>query len=163
MSGWTRASSTGARSSGRLRRTMHPQTPHQRKTASPAAGAGHAGDDALGNLPYNPCGCEIAVQKGSTPSNTAPPAVGCAVRTKEKISDAALFPDVSGHQGGAALPGAGKGLAICRAHAAPGAAGRGAGEGEEQPLPSPDGSGTLSHKGRGIPPGHTNILKIPII
>ena len=33
---------------------MHPQTPHQRKTASPAAGAGHAGDDALGNLPHNP-------------------------------------------------------------------------------------------------------------
>ena len=46
--------------------------------------------------PYTPCGCEIRVQKGSNPSNTAPPAVGCAVRTKEKISDAALFPDVSG-------------------------------------------------------------------
>ena len=28
------------------------------------------------------------------------------MRTKEKISDAALFPDVSGQQGGAALPGA---------------------------------------------------------
>ena len=56
--------------------------------------------------PYTPCGCEIRVQKGSNPSNTAPSAVGCAVRTKEKSSDAALFPDVPGQQGGAALPGA---------------------------------------------------------
>ena len=47
-----------------------------------------------------------ARKKAATPSSTAPPAVGCAVRTKEKISDAALFPDVSGQQGGAALPGA---------------------------------------------------------
>ena len=47
-----------------------------------------------------------ACKKTATPSNTAPPAVGCAVRTKEKSSDAALFPDVPGQQGGAALPGA---------------------------------------------------------
>ena len=32
------------------------------------------------------------MQKGSNPSNTAPPAVGCAVRTKEKSSDAVLSP-----------------------------------------------------------------------
>ena len=51
----TRVLCRGARSSGRLRRRMHPQTPHQRKTASPAAGAGHAGDDALGNLPHVTC------------------------------------------------------------------------------------------------------------
>ena len=69
------------------------KTPHQRK--SPAAGAGHAGDDALGNLPHNPCGCEIAVQKGSNPSDTAPPAVGCAVRTKEKILRRCTFPRCS--------------------------------------------------------------------
>ena len=30
-----------------------------------------------------PCGCEMGVQKGSNPSTTAPPAVGCAVRTKK--------------------------------------------------------------------------------
>ena len=42
--------------------------------------------------PYTLCGCEIRVQKAATPGNTAPPAVGCAVRTKEKISDAALSP-----------------------------------------------------------------------
>ena len=47
-----------------------------------------------------------ARKKAATPSNTAPPAVGCAVRTKEKISDAALFPNFPGHQGGAGLPGA---------------------------------------------------------
>ena len=47
-----------------------------------------------------------ACKKAATPSSTAPPAVGCAVRTKEKSSDAALFPDVPGQQGGAALPGA---------------------------------------------------------
>ena len=45
-------------------------------------------------------------EKAATPSNTAPPAVGCAVRTKEKSSNAAFFPDVPGQQGGAALPGA---------------------------------------------------------
>ena len=56
------------------------------------------GDDALGTLPHNPCGCEMDVRKGSNPSDTAPPAVGCAVRTKEKISDAALFPDVPGNK-----------------------------------------------------------------
>lgn len=39
-----------------------------------------------------------ARKKAATPSNTAPPAVGCAVRTKEKISDAALFPDVPGNK-----------------------------------------------------------------
>ena len=33
--------------------------------------------------PCNPCGCEIGVQKGSNPGSTAPPAVECAVRTKE--------------------------------------------------------------------------------
>ena len=56
--------------------------------------------------PYTLCGCEIRVQKAATPGSTAPPAVGCAVRTKEKISDAALFPNFPGHQGGAGLPGA---------------------------------------------------------
>ena len=33
-----------------------------------------------------------ARKKAATPSNTAPPAVGCAVRTKEKSSDAVLSP-----------------------------------------------------------------------
>ena len=33
-----------------------------------------------------------ACKKAATPINTAPPAVGCAVRTKEKSSDAALSP-----------------------------------------------------------------------
>ena len=36
-------------------------------------------------------------EKAATPGNVAPPAVGCAVRTKEKISDAALFPNFPGH------------------------------------------------------------------
>ena len=33
-----------------------------------------------------------ACKKAATSSNTAPPAVGCAVRTKEKSSDAVLSP-----------------------------------------------------------------------
>ena len=62
---------------------------------------------------YRPNRCRVphavaksACKKAATPSNTAPPPVGLAVRTKEKSSDAALFPDVPGQQGGAALPGA---------------------------------------------------------
>ena len=45
--------------------------------------------------PYTLCGCEIRVQKAATPGNTAPPAVGCAVRTKEKILRRRTFPRCS--------------------------------------------------------------------
>ena len=57
------------------------------------------GEQALAEPPpYTLCGCEIRAQKGCTPSNTAPPAVGCAVRTKEKISTAALSPMSPGNK-----------------------------------------------------------------